>query len=119
MEKHKISGIELAARLGVRPSYVSQIRTGKRSIAVHALGDWIRALRLSPEEAREFRLLGLLQLSPPEIRGFINVLRLEISQLRQQGQGGIPDSAMVESETGARSPTPRQGIPRTSKKQQR
>jgi transcriptional regulator with XRE-family HTH domain len=82
MKKKRLSGLELANRLGVEPSFVSQVRFGKRPIPRASIGRWIKALQLNAEEAENFRLLALLRLSPPEISDVINSLRHQVELLR-------------------------------------
>ena len=78
MEARSIQGKDLAKRLGHRPSYVSQVRMGKRSIAPKAIPKWAHALRLTELEREEFIMEVMLSHGPPELREY--VIRLRANQ---------------------------------------
>ena len=80
MEARSVEGKELARRLDVHPSYVSQVRVGKTPIASKAIGKWIRALQLTGDEADEFRALALIQKGPPELRAYVMDLRKKLAE---------------------------------------
>lgn len=86
MKARAIEGKELARRLGVHPSYVSQVRVGKTPIASAAIGKWIRALGLTGAEADEFRALALIQKGPPELRAYVMDLRKQLAAARRSSQ---------------------------------
>jgi transcriptional regulator with XRE-family HTH domain len=75
MKKQAVKGTELAQRLRVKPSFISQVRSGKRSVPPDALGRWIKALRLSEADALLFRLNTLRVDSPEQLKQAIDDLQ--------------------------------------------
>jgi transcriptional regulator with XRE-family HTH domain len=112
MKKQKLKGTELAARLGVKPPFISQIRSGKRSIPRGSVGAWIKALRLNDEDARKFRLLALFLLSPRELGDVIDGLLEEVGQLQGKKSGKGTIKAALRTRKESERPTTR----RTQKK---
>ncbi len=80
MDARNVEGKELARRLGVRPSYISQVRCGKRPITPQAISKWVRALQLHGPEAEEFRVLALMQHGPPELQAYVADLRKQLAE---------------------------------------
>lgn len=83
MDARAVEGKELARRLGVHPSFISQVRVGKSGIAPAAIGKWIKALQLTGAEADEFRALALIYRGPPELRAYINDLRKQLAERKR------------------------------------
>lgn len=83
MEARAITGRELARRLGVRPSFVSQVRVGKRLIPPASIADWIKALQLTGRDADEFYALALVQYGPPELRAYVMDLRKQLAERKR------------------------------------
>jgi transcriptional regulator with XRE-family HTH domain len=81
MKAHAVSGKDLAKRLGVRESFVSQARKGKRPISPKSIPRWVQSLRLTESEAEEFTIEALLFHSPPQLREY--VMRLRENQRRR------------------------------------
>ncbi len=90
MDAKAIPGKELARRLDVRASYVSQVRLGKCPIAPPAIGKWIKALELVGDEAEEFRALALIQQGPPELRAYVHSLRKQLAKVRRRSNSNVP-----------------------------
>lgn len=83
MEARAITGRELARRLGVTPSFISQVRVGKRLIPPAVIARWIKALQLTGQDADEFRALALVQYGPPELHEYVMDLRRQLAERKR------------------------------------
>lgn len=70
MDRAPITVAEMADRLGVEPSYVSQVKNGHRSFPMKDLQTWAGLLNIdgNPRKLRRFRWLSAITKLPKETR---------------------------------------------------
>lgn len=81
MAKRGLSHARMSALVGVSPSFVSLIVSKRSKLPIDSAEKWAIALKLSPDEQRDFIEYANLEHAPQAVRDLIESLRSELSAL--------------------------------------